>query len=182
MAGQMVSVAGVLVAPRVGQTKSRKPFVTATLEDLVGSVDITCWSEVYERTEELWVEGNILLVQGRVKMRQDSVQLVCDQVREYKPDEVETQPAVAAGPPSRRGRLNVILVETENPDEDIARLERAIDVLKSYPGDDRVLLNICNSAGKVCIEMTGMGVAYCPELRLQLTGTLGDEALKFEEN
>ncbi len=182
MAGQMVSVAGVLVAPRVGQTKSRKPFVTATLEDLVGSVDITCWSEVYERTEELWVEGNILLVQGRVKMRQDSVQLVCDQVREYKPDEVETQPAVAAGPPSRRGRLNVIMVETENPDEDIARLERAIDVLKSYPGDDRVLLNICNGAGKVCIEMTGMGVAYCPDLRLQLTGTLGDEALKFEEN
>ena len=180
MVGQTVTVAGVLVTPRVGQTKNRKPFVTATLEDLVGTVDITCWSEVYERTEELWVEGNILMVQGRVKVRQDNVQVVCDQVREYKADEVGNQAPVPANPPLRHGKLKVILVETENPDEDIARLRRAIDVLRSFPGDDQVLLNICSGTSKVSVEMTGVGVSYCPELRLQLTGALGRDALRFE--
>ena len=181
MAGQTVTVAGVLAAPRVGQTKARKPFVTATLEDLVGGVDITCWPEVYERTAELWVEGNILLVQGRVRVRQDSVQLICDQVREYEPGAVESRVADPVNPPARRGKLNVTLVETESPPEDLARLQRTIEVLKSFPGADPVVLNISNGAGKVCMEIPGVAVCYCPELRLQLAGTLGEAAVMFEE-
>jgi len=76
----------------------------------------------------------------------------------------------------------VTLVETQSPDEDVARLQRAIDVIKSFPGEDQVFMNICNVTGKVCVEMTGIGVAYCPELRLQLTGTLGENSLRYEEN
>jgi DNA polymerase III subunit alpha len=182
MVGQVVTVAGVLGTPRVGQTKNRKPFVTATLEDLVGSVDITCWSEVYERTTELWVEGNILLVEGRVKVRQGEVQLVCDQVREYKADDAEVEADVIAVASAKRGRLSITLVETEKPQEDIGRLQRVMEILQAFPGQDPVLFSINSNAGKVCLEMTGVGVTCSPELRLQLVGLLGGESLKFAED
>lgn len=182
MVGQVVMVAGVLGSPRIGQTKNRKPFVTATLEDLVGSVDITCWSEVYERTTELWVEGNILLVEGRVKVRQGSVQLVCDQVREYKADGAEAQDDVTASVPERSVRLSITLVETGKPQEDITRLQRAMEILKAFPGQDPVLVSINSGVGKVCLEMTGIGVTCCPELRMQLGEVLGGGYLKFAED
>ena len=84
-------------------TKDRRTFVAASLEDLSGTVEVTAWPELYERTKALWTEGELLTIRGKVTDRRGAVQISCDQVERYVLDErtlafedegVEVEPAV----------------------------------------------------------------------------------------
>ena len=178
MARQAVTVAGLVTSVRQGFTKSKRPFVNATLEDLVGSIDVTCWADLYQRTEGLWVEGSILLIQGKVRARQEGVQIVCEQVRQYQPRETESVPDVPS--PSREGRLRITVAQTDNEKEDLALLHQIVDIVKRYPGDERVLLAIAGSGARVDLEMPDLSTGYCRELHGQLAELVGEDAIKLE--
>lgn len=108
MAGQIVTVAGMVSSMRQLFTRNGRPFATVMLEDLTGSVEVTVWNETYEPTSELWVEGNVLLVKGKVKVRDDRAQIVCDRVERYQPAEVsdETQTVQDISPASAPASTN----------------------------------------------------------------------------
>jgi len=187
MAGQAVTVAGMVSSARHGTTRNGRPFVAAMLEDLVGSVEVTCWAERYEHTKELWLEGNTLLVQGKVRIRQDEVQLVCESVQQYRPGETgegageelvegdESQAAEASE--VKRTKLLVTIWQTENEKEDLERFHRFLDIVKAYPGDDEVFLTVASGDGQVNLEMPNITAGYCPELHLELVGLVGQEGV-----
>jgi len=62
------------------------------------------WTEVYTETVELWEEGTIVLIEGRVTVREDTVQLSCRKASRYQPGQVapkktpppETRPMVVS--------------------------------------------------------------------------------------
>ncbi len=187
MVGQAVTVAGVVTSVRHAATKNGRSFVTAVLEDLVGSLEVSCWAGIYEQTKELWVEGNMLLVQGRVRVRQEEVQVVCDQVRLYRPEETEQEeereeeePVVDIAPP-RKGKLRIIIAETENEQEDLERFRRLVDAFKRYPGQDEVLLTIATAEGLVSLEMPNVTTDCCAELQQELLGLVGEGGLAVTE-
>ena len=181
MVGQIVTVAGVVSSARHGSTRNGRPFVAAVLEDLVGSIEVSCWAERYEQTKELWVEGNMLLVRGRVRARQEEVQLVCEQVEQYGPEEVGQVEPVAQTPEVRKSKLVITIAQTENEEEDLERLHRLLDIVRRYPGEDEVLLTIATDEGLVNLEMPNVATSYCPELHQQLTDLLGQEGLRVQE-
>ncbi|HJX69571.1 MAG TPA: DNA polymerase III subunit alpha, partial [Dehalococcoidia bacterium] len=203
MAGQVVTVAGALSSVQHRFTKSRRPFATAVLEDLVGSIEVSCWAEVYQQTEKLWVEGNILLIRGRVRAREEVVQLVCEQVRQYNPEAPvgeELTPSrlreqVGEGlvpsriepevpPPRQVGevRLLITIAQTADEPDDLARLHRILDLLRRYPGEDKVRLAIATSEGLVNLEMPNLTTSFCPELQQRLVGLTGEGTLQVENN
>lgn len=104
MAGQTVQVAGMVASVTHLLTKSQKPFVKAMLEDLDGSIEVMVWSDVYTETIDLWEEGTIVLVEGRVSTREDSVQISCKRASRYqpgqaapkKPNTIETKPPIVS--------------------------------------------------------------------------------------
>jgi len=67
MAGQTVVIAGMVASVRLLFTKDRHQFISAELEDLDGSIEVTAWPKVYTATEDLWQEGNMLLVEGKAE-------------------------------------------------------------------------------------------------------------------
>jgi len=81
LVGQTIRVAGMVASVHQSFTRDRRPFASVMLEDLDGRVEVMAWPDVYASTRELWQEGNILLVEGRVRVRNDRVQLSCDNVR-----------------------------------------------------------------------------------------------------
>jgi DNA polymerase III subunit alpha len=89
MEGQKITIAGEVAIAVPSFTKTNKPFVSATLEDISGQVEVVAWSNVYEPTRELWQEGNTLLVKGKVRVRNDKAQLNCDDVELYRPESVQ---------------------------------------------------------------------------------------------
>ena len=107
-------MAGMVASVHYLFTRERKPFASLVLEDLDGAVEVIVWPRVYTETKDLWQEGSILLVEGKVRIKDDRVQLNCERARPYQPEAAGEEeeiaprpsetPAVAevAAPPGRR--------------------------------------------------------------------------------
>ncbi|MBA7699637.1 DNA polymerase III subunit alpha [subsurface metagenome] len=195
LAGQSVSVAGMVASVRYLFTKDGRPFASAVLEDLDGRVEIMVWPKVYENTRDLWQEGNILLVEGKVRMRNDRVQLSCDQVRHYQPEAAQGEEAAApeagealeiaeetpAATTSVQGhRLVISISQTTDEDSDTAYLQRLISILRDFPGQDEVKLSVTNEERVINLKLSDISVNYCPELRQRLVELMGEEGLRLE--
>ena len=172
MVEQRVVTAGRGTSVRQLYTKEGRPFASAILEDLNGKVEVTAWPEVYEATKELWTEGNILLVEGRVRARGERVQLGCDTVRQYQIDE-----SIEEAVPPKRHRIVINIAQTSDEEGDIARLEQILDALKDYPGGDEVRLRVNKDDEVIDLEFPDIMTRYCPELRQRLTSLVEDEDL-----
>jgi DNA polymerase-3 subunit alpha len=178
MIGQIVITAGTVTSVRQSFTKDKRPFVAAVIEDFGGSIEVTAWTEVYERTKDIWQEGNTLLVKGKVKARGEGVQLTCLTASLYQPGSIEEPPGVIEPPqaaPSRR-RLQINLPTSEDTNTDIQRLRQVFATLEKFPGEDEVNLAIV-STGKITKMEVPDPTGYCSELHRQLAGLVGEDNL-----
>ena len=169
MAGQNVVTAGIVTTVRHLLTKEGRAFVAATLEDLDGTVEVTAWPAVYAQTSDLWVEGTILLIEGKVRVRADRVQLACDSAQPYGvEDDTEVEP-----PPPKR-RLLITVAETDDEAGDVATLRRVLDVLKEHAGRDEVRIQVKQGNGVVDLAFPDVATSYCPELHQEIARLVGD--------
>jgi DNA polymerase-3 subunit alpha len=102
--GRDFVIAGMVGSTRRLTTRDGRGFIAAELEDLSGTLEVTVWPDVYERTPELWVPGSIVLAQVRVRERGDrlsaGVQEVVPFEEDFEPPAWATE--AAADVPSRR--------------------------------------------------------------------------------
>jgi DNA polymerase-3 subunit alpha len=196
MEGQPVVVAGMVASVRNLVTRDGQPSASVILEDLDGRLEVMAWPKVYAFTKDLWQEGNILLVKGKVKLRGDRVQLVCEsrehvqpyQLEEAGDEEVvvsqrEIAPLVAAAEekaPTEARRLVIKLKQTSDEAGDIANLHKIINILRDYPGRDEVSLAIDNEKKVFRLRLPGIRVDYCPELHRQLAELIGEDKIRPE--
>ena len=189
--GQTVVVAGRVVSARYLLTRDGRSFASAVLEDFSGQLEVMVWPKVYAGTDELWQEGNELVVQGKVRVRDDQVQVSCDSARFYEPPaegEEPTpapQPALAEAPvekpaPEERRLLIINISQTADEETDISRLNSIVAALKSAPGRDEVRLNIINGGQSIPLRLPNIHTAYSPELRQQLVELLGEDGFRVE--
>ncbi|MBI4297000.1 MAG: DNA polymerase III subunit alpha [Chloroflexi bacterium] len=174
MAGQAVVVAGMVSASRTLTTRDGRPFLIATLEDLDGTVEVAAWPEVYTRTRELWEEGQILLVRGKVRSRGDQVSISCDEATPYQPAEASLTPTQPEAP--CRYSVSLILPHMSDEARAKARLREVTALLKSFPGEDEVTILIPNRVGRTRMAFPNTG--YCPELHRRLASLLGEDGIE----
>ncbi len=191
--GQVVVIAGRVITARYLLTKDGRSFASAVLEDFSGQIEVMVWPKVYAETEALWEEGNELVVQGKVRVRDDRVQIGCDNVRPYQILQEEKEPVpepvidvpevniqVTEGYAARQ-RLIINITQTENKDEDIARLNKIIVALKTCPGRDEVRINVLNGGAPIPLKLPNVQTSYGPELRQQLAELVGADGFRVEE-
>ena len=130
---------------------------------------------MYEQTSELWEEGAILLVEGRVRVRNDRVSLNCDRVRLYQPGEEAVTPSPL---PSPRRRLLMSIAQTDDEQADVELLNSIFAAINEYPGTDEVRLRVTDGNGSRMLRLPGTG--YCPELQARLAGIVGEGNLTVE--
>jgi DNA polymerase-3 subunit alpha len=198
MDGQTVAVAGVVASLRQQLTRNGSPFVIAEMEDLDGRLEVMVWPKVYAATKELWEEGEVLLVEGQVKAKENELQLTCDRARRYvlgePPPQQPVRPARPAAqkssavkaekkkdePPAPKRKLKIGIKQTDDKDGDLATFYRLTDILKMYPGDDEVFLRVSNGGKISTLKMTQFCVRYCPELHQKLVELTAKEGMVFE--
>jgi len=143
------------------------------------------WPDVYAGTRELWEEGTIVLAEGRVRVRNDRVQLSCDNVRRYqletateeaKPEAVEKPEPPP--PPLLKNRLTISIKQTENTDNDVACLNKLVDTLRIFPGEDEVNMCVVSGERVVNLKLSNINTGYCPELHQRLVALVGEEGLR----
>ncbi len=228
MAGQSITIAGEVAMAVPSFTKAHKPFVSATLEDISGQVEVVAWSNVYEGTQELWEEGNVLLVKGKVRLRNDKAQLNCDEVAIYRPESAkiikeavpvpaDAVPTPVAKTPTQKmpidirhpasigtpetpktprtqqtpqtlktqetqrtqsRRLVISLAQSDDEENDLARLYKLNEIIKTFSGKDEVILLLGSNGNTEKLRLPSAG--YCPELYKQLVGLVGEGGVRVE--
>ena len=188
MEGQRVSVLGQVSSVSRRTTRDQRPYTVSTLELAYGSVEVIAWPDVLEKTSELWQEGNLLLVSGKVRVRNDEYSVHCDQVKPYSEDNGshrDNGTGLPSNGESGNGRAATVLLcvqESEDAAEDAHLLREAVRTLLEYPGSDRVQLAISTGGKRVLMELPVITTGYTPELRERLEGMLGTGSVQVEDN
>ncbi len=81
---EKITLVGQVASVREGVTRNGRPFVSAELALMDGTVDVVCWSPVFEETRDLWREGNALQLSGKIRLRGDEISVQCEQVAAYQ--------------------------------------------------------------------------------------------------
>jgi DNA polymerase-3 subunit alpha len=177
-------------------TREKKAFASAILEDLTGSIEVMVWPRVYDDTTSLWQEGNIVLVEGKVRIREDKPQITCERVAIYQPDKApEISPATAgvnavpltAPPPQPANfqdndnlRLVINLEQTDDKEKDNARLHNLIEILKEYPGSEDVILKVNNGEKTTVLKLNQVAVTFSQTLVDRLANVVGEGKVRRE--
>ena len=65
-------------------TREGKPFVSAMLALMDGTLEVVAWPDVYETSRHLWEEGALLHIVGQLRVRDDRISLVCREAAPYR--------------------------------------------------------------------------------------------------
>jgi DNA polymerase III subunit alpha len=173
MVDETVTVVGMVVSVRQAYTRARRPFVVAAIEDLDASIEVIAWPRIYEGTQALWQEGNILTIKGVVKVRDREVQLECQEVT-LLPVRQETlsQP--------RPRHVVIEIGQSDDAGKDVERLGSVMDTLRDYPGRDLVSLIVVGDGETTNLEMPELKVNYCPELTGELSKLVGEDGFRLQ--
>ena len=204
MDGQRVSVLGQLSSVSQRYTRDQRPYVIATLDLLYGTTEAIAWPDVLERTRDIWQEGNLVLVSGKLKLRGDELSVHCDQAKKYV-EESHTEPQRGSrvieeshtGPqhgsrvseaipdtkyvPERPRSVLISLAESEDAGEDAHLLREVIRTLLEYSGTDRVHLQISTNGKRVLMDLPMVTTSYCPKLHQRIEEQLGAGCVQVED-
>ena len=95
-AGQRKVVVGAVISVRSSLTREGKSFATAMLALMDGALELVVWPNVYQRCQELLEEGSLLRVVGKIRVRDEQLSLVCDEVEAHQLPQEPSQ-GVSAG-------------------------------------------------------------------------------------
>ena len=196
MQGHSLKLVGHITNSTQRYTKERKQFLVVTLELLGGTVEVVVWPNVLEQTQELWKDGKLVRVSGKLRMRGDQLSLACDQVEEYKVNGSSTttvptqatkasagRPAPVASSDSAPVRtVSLGITESDDATGDAHLLREVIGTLLEHPGKDRVNLEIRTGGQRVLMNLPVVSTGYSEELRERLEALLGADTVLVQQN
>jgi len=123
------------------------------------------------------------------------VQLNCDRVRHYQPEAAEVEAvvtaeageapvgaeeAIANTAPTESRRLVISVSQTSDEARDITCLDRLLDILRDFPGQDEVSLRVTSEEKVINLKLSDIYTNYCPELHQRLVELVGEDGLRLE--
>ena len=82
--GQRVKYAGIITSIKKKYTKNNKIMAFVTIEDLYGTAEIICFENAYMNAGKSLVEDNIVLVDGRLSIREDdTTTIIANEIRDF---------------------------------------------------------------------------------------------------
>jgi DNA polymerase-3 subunit alpha len=147
-----VTIAGTVTAVRRTLTKSGQQILISALEDTTGACDVVLFSKTYAQLHHLFESDAILIVKGRVRLRERpgpapgdepriELSVAANEVTRFVP------PAARAPAASTRGWH----VDVTHRDQ-IDRLARLID---EWPGEVPVIMHVQGRAQRVARAIAG---------------------------
>jgi DNA polymerase-3 subunit alpha len=171
MAGQRVTVIGMLLEPRPMLTKKGTMMLRATLEGVDAiSLDLIAFSEAYERCKDFCVADTVVEVDVRLDQRGEQMQLLAEDMRPC----ADPEPVVETPIEFRRLHLWV-------PARDDLDLHgRVQEFLWAFPGSDEIRIHCQRRDGREAVLLSRRRVDVEETLLTSLRSLLGPEAVRVE--
>ncbi|MFS0704533.1 DNA polymerase III subunit alpha [Cellulomonas sp. 179-A 9B4 NHS] len=161
--GSTVVVAGLVTGLQRKMSKQGNPWAAVTLEDMEGSVEIMFFGETYLAYSTALAEDAVLVVRGRVRRRDETMQLQAMEVSIPDVSQAADAPVV------------VSLAESRCTPPVVERLR---EVLSTHPGVTEVHLRLTNPGRTTVMRLDdGLRVERSPSLYGDLKALLGPSCL-----
>ncbi|MBR4382753.1 MAG: DNA polymerase III subunit alpha [Selenomonadaceae bacterium] len=150
--GKRVKFGGIVTDVRRIMTKRGDPMAFLQLEDFCGKVDVTLFTKVFNDAINLVVPDEIVVVNGKVESKDDSVLILADSViaaKDYAPDFYLTLPKTLDTP---------------------ATFDELKKISAANVGDRKIILNRDG-----CWRRTLLKISDTPEVRAALKNLLGEK-------
>ena len=86
LVGEKVSLVGQITSLQSRNTREGKTFVSCSLEIFGGTVEVVAWPNIYGRNPEIWSEGTLIQVSGKVQNRDDQIVVYANEGTEFMPE------------------------------------------------------------------------------------------------
>jgi DNA polymerase III alpha subunit len=149
LAGQVVTVAGVVQDIRRLSTKRGDTMAFVKLEDLQGTLEVVVFPRTLRETEPLWEEGKIVLVRGKVDSKGEGAKLLCESATDQINHVEVAQPPEPPAPPMR---LVVEFQRSGDLERDRQCLRKVVQAAAGYAGQDELSLLVREGARTVRID------------------------------
>jgi DNA polymerase-3 subunit alpha len=183
LAGQNVTIAGLVSYVRPHVTKKGDPMAFAQIEDLQGTVEVVVFPRVWEQTKDLWTPERVLVVRGKVSFRGRDPSLIVESATNeimtaHPREEMPVQPLPGLG----TVHLHITIPRSPDLTQVTKQLGQIYDLLQSYPGEDRFSLYVENGGrGRVQIDFPNDSTGHCAELEQKLRALVGMGTLQVEQ-
>ncbi|MBI2997241.1 MAG: DNA polymerase III subunit alpha [Deltaproteobacteria bacterium] len=143
-AGGEVKVGGVVTALKLRNTKKGERYASFQLEDRTGFVEVLVWPDLYRRCMETLVVDDPILVQGRLEVGEERVQIIASEVTPLAQVSREPRRARGAEKSSRAKESNgqEVHVYLRGPEVTSEELRQLHDALVEHPGPCPVYLHL----------------------------------------
>ena len=172
MEGRKVTVVAMVNAVRRVITKRNTTMGIVALEDMSGAVELVAFPDCFEKHSSYFVEDEIVKVVAKVEQRHDAVQLVCESAETF----VQLERPAAERLPT----LHLKLAPVGEQWRDIELLNALRETLRTFDGDEPVILHVASSVGERLFRADGLRVNYCADLEQGLIALLGPSAFHQE--
>lgn len=134
-------------------TKNNTTMAFVTAEDVFGSIEVIVFPKTYEQQTQLFAEGNIVLIHGRLSVREDEeAKLVCESVEPCPPADAKKkvseqvrQAASADARPQKKAASKTPGLFLRFAGEDCPEIERAQRILDFFDGNKTVYFFYCDT-------------------------------------
>lgn len=134
-------------------TKNNTTMAFVTTEDVFGSIEVIVFPKIYEQQTQLFAEGNIVLIHGRLSVREDEeTKLVCESVEPCPPADAKKkvseqvrQAASADTRPQKKAASKTPGLFLRFAGEDCPEIERAQRILDFFDGNKTVYFFYCDT-------------------------------------
>ncbi len=161
--GKPIIVAGVITTISRKTDRKGKAMAFVGIEDFTGSGEAIIFSDPYEKHAELIREENMILIKGKLSIREgEAPKVLADEIIPLEDARIRLTE-----------RLHLLIVTDEGPD----MAGRAMEVLRKHPGTVPVYLHIEHGEEGPLLKMKAHEIRVSPTIEVleQLKSILGEE-------
>ena len=167
--GKNVKFVGIISSIKKKFTKNNTIMAFVTVEDLFGMAEIIVFDSCYSRSGQALVEDNVVLVEGRLSIREDEpIKIVANTIKSFSDISEENI--------GRKLNNSIKMLSINITDLDENRKERLRGAIKFFSGDRiNVALEIVDGdSHKPC-----MGIIFSDKIYNEFKEIVGEENIKL---
>ena len=181
--GTVAWIGGIITKITKLTTKKGDTMLFLNLEDLDGSVEVIVFPATYEKYKELIAEDNIVLVKGRLDVKEDELKVISQEIQEFnaKADgkEINRRKARPNGNGKRITGKPALVLTIPKSAMTPSFIDRLKEILTSQPGIMPVFLRVEKDEKPVLIALPGgYKVSMHNGLLAELKELIGEESVQ----
>lgn len=174
--GKQVKYIGIINSVKKKYTKRNTLMAFMTVEDLYGSTEIIVFDSCYSKAQNILLDENIVLIDGRLSIREDEpVKIVANSITEFNAENINNVNVQGSNSEAIKQKPKALILDITNANE--MQKDKLRGAIRFFSGDRNNIAVQVNING----ELKPSGAIYCNEEILeQFKEILGNDNVELK--